>query len=78
MTARRTYFVIVYKDPGYGVVIPDLPGCFSAADDLDSLDAMIREAVELWSEDQEMPPPRSREEIEKLVEDGGWVRAIEL
>lgn len=35
----KTYFALVHKDEvgAYGISFPDLPGCFSAADDLDDL-----------------------------------------
>ena len=34
----------------YGVVVPDLPGCFSAGDTLNEAMDNAREAVELWLE----------------------------
>ena len=34
----------------YGVVVPDLPGCFSAGDTLDEAYVMAKEAVEGWLE----------------------------
>ena len=34
----------------YGVVVPDLPGCFSAGDTLDEAMANAKEAIELWLE----------------------------
>ncbi len=40
--------VYAHKDPdsAYSVTIPDFPGCFSAADELEALPRMIPEAVE--------------------------------
>ena len=40
------------KDPesAYGVAFPDAPGCFSAADDLDTLFAQASEALAGWLE----------------------------
>ena len=35
----------------YGVVVPDLPGCFSAGDTLDEAIANAPEAVALWLEE---------------------------
>jgi len=32
----------------YGVVVPDLPGCFSAGDTLDEAISNAKEAMELW------------------------------
>lgn len=45
----------------YGVVVPDLPGCFSAGDTLDEAYAMARDAIALWintalDEGQPVPP----------------------
>ena len=34
----------------YGVVVPDLPGCFSAGDTLDEAMQNAKEAIELWLE----------------------------
>ena len=34
----------------YGVMVPDLPGCFSAGDSLDEAIANAKEAIELWLE----------------------------
>ena len=34
----------------YGVVVPDLPGCFSAGDTLDEAISNAKEAMELWME----------------------------
>ena len=34
----------------FGVVVPDLPGCFSAGDALEAAYANAAEAIELWIE----------------------------
>ena len=34
----------------YGVVVPDLPGCFSAGDTLDEAVSNAHEAIDLWCE----------------------------
>ncbi|MEI2767445.1 MAG: type II toxin-antitoxin system HicB family antitoxin [Nitrosomonas sp.] len=34
----------------FGVIVPDLPGCFSAGDTLDEAINNTREAIELWLE----------------------------
>lgn len=44
---------IIAIEPGtesaaFGVVVPDLPGCFSAGDTLDEAIDNAREAIELW------------------------------
>ena len=38
------------KNRAYGVVLPDFPGCFSAADEMNDLPARVQEAVELYFE----------------------------
>lgn len=43
----------------FGVVVPDLPGCFSAGDTLDEAIDNAREAIELW--------------LETVIDDGGAV-----
>lgn len=54
----------VYVHPGdadhaHGAEVPDFPGCFSAADDLQDLPAKVQEAVEVWcmGEDMDLPAP---------------------
>lgn len=46
------YPIVIHKDADsdYGVIVPDLPGCFSAGSTLDEALAMAREAVELHLE----------------------------
>lgn len=53
------------QDHAHGVTIPDLPGCFSATDDWQSLPTAIQEAVELYFEDevQTIPPPSELTEL---------------
>ena len=36
-------------DHAFGVVAPDLPGCFSAGDTLDEAIDNAKEAIELWA-----------------------------
>lgn len=59
------YFAIVHKDEGsaYGVEFPDLPGCFSAADDLGDVVANATDAIALWMEDQAEPAASSLEQV---------------
>jgi predicted RNase H-like HicB family nuclease len=45
----------------FGVVVPDLPGCFSAGDTLDEAVENSKEAIALW--------------IESVLDDGGTVPA---
>lgn len=55
----KTYFAIVHKDAdtAFGITFPDLPGCFSAADDQDDIVAKASEALDLWFEDEEAIDP---------------------
>ena len=50
--------ILIHKDrdSDYGVVVPDLPGCFSAGRTIDEAVEMAREAIELH--------------LEGLIEDG--------
>lgn len=67
------YPVYVHKEPdsAYGVMAPDMPGCFSAADELEDLPDMVREAVECHyeGEDVSIPPPSP---IERWQDDPGF------
>ena len=55
------YIALVHKDTdsSFGVQFPDVPGCFSAADDMDDLIGNATEALSLWAEDEVPPEPRS-------------------
>ena len=62
----------------YGVVLPDFPGCFSAADEAKDLPAMVQEAVEvhLQGMDGELPEPSRIEDLRHLPDydyDGVWM-----
>ena len=45
---RRVYFAAIHKDPksDYTALFPGVPGCITAADSLEDLDAMAREAIQ--------------------------------
>jgi predicted RNase H-like HicB family nuclease len=66
----------------WGVVVPDLPGCFSAADSgLDEAIDQAKEAIELWiemalDEGQAIPKPSSLRDLQKKKEYKGWAWAI--
>ena len=66
----------------WGVVVPDLPGCFSAADSgIDEAIDNAKESIELWIETaidagQNIPKPSSIAELQKKKEFKGWVWAI--
>ena len=40
--------IITPDDEGYGVEVPDLPGCFTHAEKWEDIQPMIREAMSLW------------------------------
>lgn len=45
------YQILITPDEeGYGIAVPDLPGCFSHAETWETILPMIREAMELWIE----------------------------
>ena len=57
-----THFIaLVHKDrnSAFGVQFPDVPGCYSASDDMDDVVLNAAEALSLWAEDQKLPKPRS-------------------
>ncbi|MDD5242160.1 MAG: type II toxin-antitoxin system HicB family antitoxin [Sulfuricella sp.] len=65
----------------FGVVVPDLPGCFSAGDTLDEAIDNAKEAVDLWLEtvidDGGMiPEPGSIAHHQANPEFAGWVWAV--
>ena len=65
----KTFFALVHKDAdsAYGVTFPDLPGCFSAADELADVMPNACEALELWFEDEPLVEPRSIDAITREV-----------
>lgn len=65
----------------FGVVVPDLPGCFSTGDTLDEAMENAKEAVALWIEtaidnDQPIPKPSTVAALRKDPEYAGWVWAL--
>ena len=65
------YHAVVHKDEGsaWGVHFPDLPGCFSAADELDDVQANASEAVMLYLEGEKAPKPSPIESIRAMAAD---------
>ncbi|GBR14685.1 type II toxin-antitoxin system HicB family antitoxin [Asaia spathodeae] len=58
----------------FGVIVPDLPGCFSAGDTFDEAVSGAAEAITLWIEDaiengQNVPRPSS---LDELRAGSGW------
>lgn len=75
------YFIAVEmpKDDvtAYGIVVPDIPGCFSAGDSLEEAINNAEEAIVLQLEDmierkQDLPEPSPPEDIAKRFKKG-WV-----
>lgn len=65
----------------FGVVVPDLPGCFSAGDTLDEAIDNAREAIELWLETViddggAIPAPRPIAAHQVNPEFAGWIWAV--
>jgi predicted RNase H-like HicB family nuclease len=63
----------------YGVVVPDLPGCFSAGDTLDEAITNTEEAILAWLESAKSvaPPPASTiERLRRRPEYKGWTWAV--
>jgi predicted RNase H-like HicB family nuclease len=65
----------------FGVVVPDLPGCFSAGDTLDEALAGAEEAAAAWIDaaldaGQAVPAPTSLEAIRRQPDFAGWTFAV--
>jgi predicted RNase H-like HicB family nuclease len=65
----------------FGVVVPDLPGCFSAGDTLDEAVAGAEEAVAAWVDaaldaGQAIPPPTSLDAIRQHLAYAGWTFGV--
>lgn len=42
------HLTITPDEEGFGVAVPELPGCFTHAETWEQIPAMVREAMELW------------------------------
>jgi len=66
----------------WGVIVPDLPGCFSAADSgIDEAIENTKEAIELWIEaaldaGEDIPNPSPITNLQKKKEFKGYIWAI--
>ncbi|MBA2321642.1 MAG: type II toxin-antitoxin system HicB family antitoxin, partial [Deltaproteobacteria bacterium] len=61
----------------FGVVVPDLPGCFSAGDTLDDALANAEEAAAAWLDaaldaGEAIPGPSSLDDVHARAEFRGW------
>ena len=65
----------------FGVVVPDLPGCFSAGDTLEAAYANAAEAIELWIETaldtgKTIPPPGNLARHQSDPDLAGWIWGV--
>lgn len=65
----------------FGVVVPDLPGCFSAGDTLDEALLNAEEAAAGWidsalDDGEPIPPPSSLDALRANPEFEGWTLAL--
>jgi predicted RNase H-like HicB family nuclease len=65
----------------FGVVVPDLPGCFSAGDTLDDAVESAKEAAAAWIDaaldsGQPVPPPSSLKAVRNLRGYKGWAVGV--
>jgi len=69
------------ESAAFGVVVPDLPGCFSAGDTLDKAVDNAREAIDLWCETViedggDVPLAKSLAEHQTDPAFAGWIWAV--
>lgn len=69
------------ESTAFGVVVPDLPGCFSAGDTLDEAMADAEEVIAAWIDaaldaGEAIPPPSSLDAIRTTEDDAGWTFAV--
>ncbi|MEO5324318.1 type II toxin-antitoxin system HicB family antitoxin [Mesorhizobium sp. CC13] len=82
----RSYLALVEKEAesAFGVRFPDLPGCFSAADDQERIVPNAVEALQLWAEDMPLPSPSSHAsilalpDVKEALASGGFLVAVPL
>lgn len=82
----KSYFAIVEKeqDSAFGISFPDIPGCYSAADEQETVMAHAIEALQLWAEDMPTPEPTphaaivARPNIKEALAAGGYLISVPL
>ena len=80
----KTFIAVVEKDrdSAYGVRFPDVPGCFSAADDFNDVLPNAVDALQLYFEDTPVPEPRDldvvRAEVAEEIAAGAALIAVPL
>ena len=69
------------ESEAWGVVVPDLPGCFSAGDTLDEALRAVEEAAAAWIDaaldaGEVIPPPSAVDAIRAIHEYEGWLLGV--
>ncbi len=70
------YPVIIHKDEdtGYGVTIPDIPGCFAYGDTQEEAILNIQETVELYYHGEDVSEPPAPSQMEDLLNSDLYTR----
>ncbi len=70
------YPVIIHKDEdtGFGVTIPDIPGCFACGDTQEEAIANIQETVELYYDGEDVSEPPAPSQITDLLNSDLYTR----
>ena len=82
----KSYLALVEKtgDSAFGVQFPDIPGCFSAADEEKDIVPNAVEALQIWAEDMPVAEPSSHEatisipEIRTALSRGAYLVSVPL
>lgn len=69
------------ENTAFGIVVPDLPGCFSAGDTLDEALDAVKEAAAAWLDaaldaSLPIPAPSSLEDVRHLPDYQGWTIGV--
>ena len=77
------YPIIIQKDPksDYGVIVPDLPGCFSAGATVEeaidnAIEAVLTHAEGLLADDEPVPTPTSITELKERYREANNLWAL--
>jgi predicted RNase H-like HicB family nuclease len=70
------YPIIIHKneDTGYGLTIPDIPGCFACGDTQEEAILNIQEAVELYYHGEDISEPPDPSQMEDLLSSDLYTR----
>ncbi|WP_242140847.1 type II toxin-antitoxin system HicB family antitoxin [Sphingomonas sp. TREG-RG-20F-R18-01] len=78
----KYFYAVVHQDEdsAFGVTFPDLPGCFSASDDMAQLLPNACDALELWFEDAKEVKPLRLDQVQSYAADelrqGAFILAV--